>query len=77
MLTFWLWVIVLTLLLLYPVSKLIWVFSVRRLQRKLSRELDEQELKGQRNRAWVIAAFICFVFSMLYNFSTIGVPRDG
>lgn len=77
MLNYWLWVIGLTLLLLYPVSKLVWVFSVRRLQRKLDKELDVDEIKGQRNRAFVIGAFISFLFSVLYNFSTIGIPGHG
>ena len=48
--------------------------SVRRLQRKLKRELDEQEIAGQMNRARVISVFVSVIFSLLYNLSTIGMP---
>ena len=48
--------------------------SVRRLQRKLGRELDEQELNGQRNRARVLATLLCLTFSFVYNIQTLGLP---
>ena len=67
MLPFEIAVIVLALLLFFPVSKFIWVMSVRRLERKLGKELTEQERQGQRNRARVIAAFVSLVFSLLFN----------
>lgn len=67
MLTFEIAVIVLALLLFFPVSNFIWVLSVRRLERKLGKELSEQERQGQRNRARVIAAFVCLTFSLLFN----------
>ena len=75
MLTYWMWVVALTALLLYPVSKLIWVLSVRRLQRKLGRELTAEEQRGQKGRAYFIAVFACFLFSALYNLSTVGIPE--
>lgn len=74
---FILWVLALAALLFYPASKLIWVFSVRRLQRKLGRELSGEEINGQRNRARVIAAFVVLLFSILYNLKTLGVPGGG
>lgn len=74
MLNFIVWVLILAALLFWPMSKLIWVMSVRRLQRKLARELDENELAGQMNRARVISAFVSVVFSFLYNLSTLGMP---
>ncbi|NIM28385.1 MAG: hypothetical protein GTO67_15405 [Gammaproteobacteria bacterium] len=74
MLNFIVWVVILAALLFWPMSKLIWVLSVRRLQRKLARELDEQEVAGQMNRARIISAFVSIVFSFLYNLSTIGMP---
>ncbi|MDH3689005.1 MAG: hypothetical protein OEU36_05940 [Gammaproteobacteria bacterium] len=77
MLNYWLWVTALTLLLLYPVSKLIWVFSVRRLQRKLKRELDQAEITGQMRRGWIIGAIISFAFSALYNFNTLNMSGNG
>lgn len=77
MLKFILWVVVLAALLFWPMSKLIWVLSVRRLQRKRERELDEQEIAGQMNRARIISVFVSLLFSFLYNLSTIGVPGSG
>jgi hypothetical protein len=74
---FILWVIALAALLFYPASKLIWVFSVRRLQRKLGRGLSDEEINAQRNRARVIAAFVVLLFSVLYNLKTLGVPGGG
>ena len=69
------YVVLLAVLLFYPVSRWIWVLSVRRLQRRLDRELTQQEIVGQKRRAWVIASFICPVFSLLFNLSTVGMPQ--
>ncbi len=74
MLMFIVWVVLLAALLFWPMSKLIWVLSVRRLQRKLARELDARELDGQLKRARVISAFVSLLFAFLYNLSTIGLP---
>lgn len=74
MLNFIIWVLLLAALLFWPMSKLIWVLSVRRLQRKLERVLDETEIAGQVNRARTIGAFVSIVFSFLYNLSTLGLP---
>jgi hypothetical protein len=74
MLNFIVWVLILAALLFWPMSKLIWVMSVRRLQRKLARELDEQEIAGQMNRARIISAFVSLLFSVLYNLHTLGMP---
>ena len=77
MLMFWMWVLLLTALLFYPVAQLIWVVTVRRLQRKLHRELDEGELAAQKQRARFIALIVSFAFSTLYNISTLGLPTHG
>ena len=77
MIKFWFWVLLLTALLFYPVSKLIWVVSVRRLQRKLGREVGETEQVAQKQRARFIAVIVCFIFSILYNLATIGLPTGG
>ena len=77
MVTFLFWVLLLAILLFWPVSRLIWTFSVRRKQRKLKKELDEQETQAQKQRAYIIAAVVCIVFSFLYNLSTMGIPSDG
>ena len=60
-------VLVLALLLFFPVSKLVWVLSVRRLQRKEHRELSKLELRGQLHRARILAAFVSLLFSYLFN----------
>lgn len=61
------WVALLTALLLYPAARWIWTLSIGRLQRKLERELTDEEIAGQKRRAYVIALIICFAFSVLYN----------
>jgi hypothetical protein len=77
MLNFAIWVLLLAALLFWPLAKLIFVLSVRRLQRKLARALDEKEIAGQENRARVISVFVSVLFSYLYNLSTIGMPGSG
>jgi hypothetical protein len=74
MASFTLWVLVLAALLFLPVSKLIWVLSVRRLQRKTGRELSDEELQGQLKRARVIAVFLTLIFSYLFNAN---LPHNG
>jgi hypothetical protein len=77
MLNFILWVLLLAALLFWPLSKVVFVLSVRRLQRKLARDLNESEVAGQMNRARVISVFVSVLFSYLYNLSTIGMPGGG
>jgi hypothetical protein len=70
-------VFLLAVLLFWPVSSLIWTISVRRKQRKLKQELDEQEILAQKQRARIISGIVCLLFSFLYNVSTLGIPSDG
>lgn len=77
MIVFILWVLLLTVLMFWPVSNLIWTVSVRRKQKKLQTELSEDEIRAQKQRARFISVVICFVFSILYNLSRLGVPTDG
>lgn len=70
-------VLVLASLLFFPASKLIWVLSVRRLQRKLQKELNDEELRGQLIRARFIAVFLCLGFSFLFNLQLLGWPGNG
>ena len=76
MMFFILSVLVLAALLFIPVSKLIWVFSVRRLQRKTQTELTQEEIDGQLNRARFISIFLCLIFSFLFNLQIIGLPGN-
>jgi hypothetical protein len=70
-------VLVLAALLFFPISKLIWVFSVRRMQRKLNRELNQTEIAGQMTRARFISIFVSLLFSYLFNLNMIGIPTHG
>jgi hypothetical protein len=74
---FFISVIVLAVLLFFPLSKLIWVLSVRRLQRKLNRELNDTELAGQMTRARFVSIFVSLLFSYLFNLNLIGLPTNG
>ncbi|MCK5717238.1 MAG: hypothetical protein KAH77_07090 [Thiomargarita sp.] len=65
-------VAILALLLFFPVSKLVWVLSVRRLQRKEQRTLSQDDIQGQLLRARLMSLFIVILFSILFNMSTIG-----
>ena len=65
-------VALLALLLFFPVSKLVWVLSVRRLQRKIQRVLSQEEINGQLARARFIAVWIVLLFSLVFNINSIG-----
>lgn len=60
-------VLVLALLLSLPMSRLIWVLSVRWLQVKGKRQLREEELQGQLKRARLIAVVVALIFSYIFN----------
>ncbi|MDM8558571.1 hypothetical protein [Candidatus Parabeggiatoa sp. HSG14] len=66
---------ILAVLLFLPVSKLVWILSVRRLQRKLKREISEAEINGQLARARFIAMIIVILFSLFFNINFIGFPK--
>nr|VFK22183.1 MAG: hypothetical protein BECKMB1821G_GA0114241_100184 [Candidatus Kentron sp. MB]VFK32592.1 MAG: hypothetical protein BECKMB1821I_GA0114274_10354 [Candidatus Kentron sp. MB]VFK75985.1 MAG: hypothetical protein BECKMB1821H_GA0114242_10383 [Candidatus Kentron sp. MB] len=61
-------VTILALLIFFPVSKLLWVLSVRRLEKKLERETSDQERQGQLSRARFLAIFVVLIFSFLFNY---------
>ncbi|MCZ6575203.1 MAG: hypothetical protein ACE10E_12890 [Acidiferrobacterales bacterium] len=70
-------VLILTALLFFPVSKLVWVLSVRRLERRLKRKLSEEEIDGQLRRARLIAVILALLFSFLFSANIIGIPANG
>ncbi|MEE8265917.1 MAG: hypothetical protein V3R62_06180 [Acidiferrobacterales bacterium] len=70
-------VLILTALLFFPVSKLVWVLSVRRLERRLKRKLSEEEIDGQLRRARLIAVILALLFSFLFSANMIGIPANG
>ncbi len=71
------WVVLLAALLFIPVSKLIWVFSVRRFEKRTNRKLTEEEQQGQKRRAWVIAFILVTIFSVLFNMSHLSLTPRG
>lgn len=64
--------LILAALLFFPVSKMIWALSSRRLHRRLDRELTKDELKGQLQRARVVAAVLVLLFAYLFNSKLMG-----
>jgi len=70
-------VALLALLLFFPISKLVWVLSVRRLQKKQQRELSQEEINGQLARARFISLLMALLFSLLFNINSIGFPGYG
>ena len=67
-------VIVLAALLFLPVTRIIWVLSVRRFERRRGEPLAEDERHGQLVRARLVALFVVVVFSLMFNLVTLGVP---
>jgi len=70
-------VAVLAALLFVPVSRIIWVLSVRRMEGKRGEALSEPQRLGQLRRARVIALLVVLGFSVLFNLTTVGVPGNG
>ncbi len=69
---FWGSVLVLAVALSWPIARLIWVISVRRLQCRLGRDLAARELGPSRRRAWILGAAISLGFSVLFNLQSVG-----
>jgi hypothetical protein len=60
-------VILLSILLYYPVNKLIFILSVRRFEKKIGDTLNDKELKGQLVRSRFISIILIIIFSSLFN----------
>jgi hypothetical protein len=65
-------VLLLAALLFVPVSQIIGALSIRRLQRRQGRDLDQRELAGQLRRARFITVFVVLLFSYLFNLNVLG-----
>jgi len=74
---YWVSTFVLAALLFFPASTMIWVLSVRRLERKTEQRLDDEERRGQRRRARFLAVFLVFAFSALFNYNILGMSELG
>ena len=66
-------VIILTLLLYYPVNKLIFVLSVRRLEKKTGKNLSNMEKLGQLKRSRFISIILILLFSCLFNINILDI----
>ena len=75
--SYWLWVAALAAALFWPVSKLVWVLSVRRLERKLGQPLSDQDRLGQLNRARFVAIVVCVAFAALFNYHLLDMSSHG
>jgi hypothetical protein len=73
LLNFPLSVALLAILLFFPVSRMVSILSIRRLQRKLARNLSATEIAGQKRRARVIALVLVVPFSWLFNLQLQGL----
>ena len=74
---YWLSVVVLAALLFLPVTKLVWVLSVRRVERRRGVALSDQERAGQLNRARFLAVWLCVAFSALFNYQILDMSAHG
>jgi hypothetical protein len=74
---YWISVVGLAALLFVPASRLVWVLSVRRLERKVGQPLSEEGREGQRNRARFIAVIVCVIFSALFNYQVLDMAGYG
>jgi hypothetical protein len=68
---------VLAVLLFLPAARLVWVLSVRRLERKRGQPLSDGEREGQRNRARFVAIIVCVIFSALFNYQILDMATHG
>ncbi len=63
----WLWTVVMTVALFFPVRRLIFIMTVRRAIRKGgSDNVDEAEQNRLFKRAGITAGMLCFLFSLFY-----------
>ena len=60
-------IVLLSIDLYFPVNKLVWVLSVRRLERKYKKKLTDVERKLQLNRARFISIILVIIFSYFFN----------
>ena len=60
-----LWITILSVVLFFPVRKLIWVLYVRKKQ-KSQKTVSEEEKKSLKKRATFTSVLLCIVFSYLY-----------
>lgn len=74
---FWLSTAILAALLFLPISRIVWVLSVRRLQARLGSDLSPVELAGQLRRARFVSFFFSPAFSLFFCLNLLGNPFHG
>lgn len=62
-----LWALLLAAALFFPVRRLIWVLSVRRVHRLEGQEADPERQRALMRRAGATAALLCFLVGYLYT----------
>ena len=60
-----LWIILLSVVLFFPIRKMIWVLYVRKKQ-KTQQSVSDEEKKSLKKRATFTAFLLCIVFSYIY-----------
>ena len=66
-------VIILALLLYYPVNKMIFVLSIRKLESKIGKQLNDDQKNGQLKRSRFISIILILFFSCLFNINILSV----
>lgn len=71
----WLWTVVLCVALFIPVRQIIWVMSVRRLERRTGAVTDDEVRSSLKRRAAVTSALLCLVFATAYVSVLLGAKQ--
>ncbi len=72
----WLWSVALGIALFFPIRQLIWVLSVRRLQRQKRGAIpDEVARQSMKRRAGFTSALLCLLFATVYGGIMFAGPR--
>ena len=70
----WLWSAALAIALFYPVRQLIWVLSVRRVQKRIGALPDQEARDSLKRRAGVTSLLLCLIFAAGFGGATFGGP---
>ncbi len=63
----WLWSAALGAALYFPIRQLIWVLSVRRMQRKTGEIPIGEDLQSLKRRAGFTSLLLCLIFATIYG----------
>ncbi len=71
----WLWSAALGAALFFPVRQLIWVLSVRRIERRSGELPDEKSMDFLKRKAGITSVLLCLLIAAVYGGVTFGEPR--